>query len=202
MELPERASGAEWYFFTPRDRKYPNGSRQQAGRLSKVIAPTKPPRRRQGPLGQEVAVFYHGSRAKTDRIMHGITAGYEVRRKEEGRADQLDDWCSPPTIRRTKGRRCAGSGGGGGQGVWPPSGETRTPESDVDNDAFPELDSLPTALQGMRTTNAAMLPKEEVQELEMDTDEWLMWINLDDLQARPSMSPWDYSTPRSWRWLR
>ncbi|KAI5002051.1 hypothetical protein ZWY2020_026701 [Hordeum vulgare] len=62
-------------------------------------------------------------------------------------------------------------------------GETRTSEFDVDNDAFPELDSLPTALQVMGTTNAAMLPKEEVQELELDTDEWLMGICLDDLQG-------------------
>ncbi|KAI4963457.1 hypothetical protein ZWY2020_014083 [Hordeum vulgare] len=38
------------------------------------------------------------------------------------------------------------------------------------------------------------LPKEEVQELEMDTDEWLMWINLDDLQGPGSlMLPWDDS---------
>ncbi|KAI4969977.1 hypothetical protein ZWY2020_000891 [Hordeum vulgare] len=67
-------------------------------------------------------------------------------------------------------------------------------EGDVDNDAFPELDSLPTALQGMGTTNAAMLPKEEVQELELDTDEWLMGISLDDLQGPGSlMLPWDDS---------
>ncbi|KAI4979961.1 hypothetical protein ZWY2020_016714 [Hordeum vulgare] len=73
-------------------------------------------------------------------------------------------------------------------------GETRTPESDVDNDAFPELYSLPTALQGMGTTNAAMLPKEQVQELEMHTDEWLMGISLEDLQGPGSlMLPWDDS---------
>ncbi|KAI5012345.1 hypothetical protein ZWY2020_024479 [Hordeum vulgare] len=73
-------------------------------------------------------------------------------------------------------------------------GETWTPESDVDNDAFPELDTLPTALQGIGTTNAAMLPKEEVQELELDTDEWLMGISLDDLQGPGSlMLPWDDS---------
>uniref|UniRef100_M8BAQ3 Uncharacterized protein n=1 Tax=Aegilops tauschii TaxID=37682 RepID=M8BAQ3_AEGTA len=86
----------------------------------------------------------------------------------------------------------AAGGGGGGQGcgvtVGLPWGETRTPESDVDNDPFPELDSLPE----FQTANAAILPKEEVQEL--GNDDWLMGISLDDLQGPGSlMLPWDDS---------
>jgi No apical meristem (NAM) protein len=69
----------EWYFFTPRDRKYPNGSRpnRAAGRgywkatgADKPIKPSSSAR----PLGiKKALVFYHGKApkgVKTDWIMH------------------------------------------------------------------------------------------------------------------------------------
>ncbi|KAE8800533.1 NAC protein [Hordeum vulgare] len=148
-------------------------------------------------------VFYHGrpgAAVKTDWIMHEYRlAGAEGRagRKRDGASLRLDDsvlcrlynkknqW--EKMQRQEAAVKAAASQSASG-------GETRTPEFDVDNDAFPELDSLPTALQGMGTTNTAMLPKEEVQELELDTDEWLMGISLDDLQGPGSlMLPWDDS---------
>ncbi|KAE8774833.1 NAC protein [Hordeum vulgare] len=180
-ELPERAlSGArEWYFFTPRDRKTVG--------VKKSL------------------VFYHGrpgAEVKTDWIMHEYRlAGAEGRagRKRDGASLRLDDWVLCRLYNRKnqwekmqRQRQEAPVKAPASQSAS--GGKTRTPEFDVDNDAFPELDSLPTTLQGMGTTNAAMLPKEEVQELELDTDEWLMGISLDNLQGPGSvMLPWDDS---------
>ena len=68
----------EWYFFTPRDRKYPNGSRpnRTAGRgywkATGADKPVSPPGSR--PLGiKKALVFYQGKApkgVKTDWIMH------------------------------------------------------------------------------------------------------------------------------------
>ncbi|KAI5002858.1 hypothetical protein ZWY2020_027508 [Hordeum vulgare] len=139
-------------------------------------------------------VFYHGrpgAAVKTDWIMHEYRlAGAEGRagRKRDGASLRLDDWVlcrlynkknqweKMQRQRQEAAVKAAASQSASG-------GETHTPEFDVDNDAFPELDSLPTTLQEMGMTNAAMLPKEEVQELEPDTDKWLMGISLDDLQG-------------------
>lgn len=69
----------EWYFFTPRDRKYPNGSRpnRSAGRgYWKATGADKPisPKGCTRPLGiKKALVFYHGKAPrgiKTDWIMH------------------------------------------------------------------------------------------------------------------------------------
>uniref|UniRef100_A0A8I6XJJ5 NAC domain-containing protein n=1 Tax=Hordeum vulgare subsp. vulgare TaxID=112509 RepID=A0A8I6XJJ5_HORVV len=190
-ELPERALSVarEWYFFTPRDRKYPNGSRPSraaGGGYWKATGADRPVARTGRTVGvKESLVFYHGrsgAAVKADWIMHEYRlAGAEGRagRKRDGASLRLDDW--EAAVKAAASQSASG-------------GETRTSEFDVDNDAFPELDSLPTALQVMGTTNAAMLPKEEVQELELDTDEWLMGICLDDLQGPGSlMLPWDDS---------
>ncbi|KAG6498041.1 hypothetical protein ZIOFF_045949 [Zingiber officinale] len=80
-DLPEMAlfGTKEWYFFTPRDRKYQNGSRpnRAAGRgywkatgTDKTVTPLGSRR----PLGiKKALVFYHGKAprgVKTDWIMH------------------------------------------------------------------------------------------------------------------------------------
>ncbi|KAI4979107.1 hypothetical protein ZWY2020_015860 [Hordeum vulgare] len=207
-ELPERAlfGVQEWYFFTPRDRKYPNGSRPSraaGGGYWKATGADRPVARAGRTVGvKKSLVFYHGrpgAAVKTDWIMHEYRlAGVEGRagKKRDGASLRLDDWVlcrlynkknqweKMQRQRWEAAVKAAASQSASG-------GETRTPESDVDNDAFPELDSLPPTLQ---TTNAAMPPKEEVQELELDTDEWLMGISLDDLQGPDSlMLPWDDS---------
>jgi len=80
-DLPERAlfGRREWYFFTPRDRKYPNGSRpnRAAGRgYWKATGADKPiaPKGSGRVAGiKKALVFYHGKPprgVKTEWIMH------------------------------------------------------------------------------------------------------------------------------------
>ncbi|KAI4994190.1 hypothetical protein ZWY2020_029238 [Hordeum vulgare] len=210
-ELPERALSVarEWYFFTPRDRKYPNGSRPSRaarGGYWKAIGADRPVACAGRTVGvKKSLVFYHGrpgAEVKTDWIMHEYRltdAEGRAGRKRDGASLRLDDWVLCRLYNRKnqwekmqRQRQEAPVKAPASQSAS--GGKTRTPEFDVDNDAFPELDSLPTTLQGMGTTNAAMLPKEEVQELELDTDEWLMGISLDNLQGPSSvMLPWDDS---------
>jgi hypothetical protein len=63
--------------------------------------------------------------------------------------------------------------------------DTRTPESEIDDDPFPELGSLP-AFDDMGAAPApagVVLPKEEVEDFgDLSGDDWLAGINLDDLQ--------------------
>lgn len=69
----------EWYFFTPRDRKYPNGSRpnRAAGRgYWKATGADKPlvPKGTTKPVGIKKALVFYAGKAprgiKTDWIMH------------------------------------------------------------------------------------------------------------------------------------
>nr|AKP20526.1 NAC1 [Zea mays]AKP20527.1 NAC1 [Zea mays]AKP20528.1 NAC1 [Zea mays] len=101
-DLPERAlfGAREWYFFTPRDRKYPNGSRpnRAAGNgYWKATGADKPVAPRGRTLGIKKALVFYAGKAprgvKTDWIMH------EYRLADAGRAAaakkgslRLDDW--------------------------------------------------------------------------------------------------------------
>nr|AUT32284.1 stress-induced NAc protein 1 SNAC1 [Saccharum hybrid cultivar Co 740] len=101
-DLPERAlfGVREWYFFTPRDRKYPNGSRpnRAAGNgYWKATGADKPVAPRGRTLGIKKALVFYAGKAprgvKTDWIMH------EYRLADAGRAAaakkgslRLDDW--------------------------------------------------------------------------------------------------------------
>lgn len=199
-ELPSMAlfGTREWYFFTPRDRKYPNGSRpnRAAGNgYWKATGADKPVAHKGRTAGiKKALVFYHGKPprgVKTDWIMHEYRLADTNRssKKKDGTL-RLDDWVlcrlynkknewekMQQQQEQDKAAMATAS--------W---GETRTPESEIDNDPFPELadSSIPAY------TTDAILPKEELQELELDND-WLMGINLDDLQGPGSMLPWDDS---------
>lgn len=102
--LPDRAlfGTKEWYFFTPRDRKYPNGSRpnRAAGNgYWKATGADKPVAPHGRTLGIKKALVFYAGKApkgvKTDWIMH------EYRLADAGRAAaagakkgslRLDDW--------------------------------------------------------------------------------------------------------------
>ncbi|CAM0885731.1 unnamed protein product [Alopecurus aequalis] len=189
-ELPEKAlfGTREWYFFTPRDRKYPNGSRPSRAAGAgywKATGADKPVVHGGRTVGiKKALVFYHGKPprgVKTDWIMHEYrladTSGRAATKKDDSL--RLDDWvlCRLYNKKNEWEKLQQDKAAKASESIsW---GETRTPESEIDNDLFPELeDSLPT-LQG---TTDTILPKEEVQELDND---WLMGINLDDLQL-----PW------------
>jgi hypothetical protein len=194
----------EWYFFTPRDRKYPNGSRpnRSAGTgYWKATGADKPvPSRDSGgrTVGIKKALVFYAGRAprgvKTDWIMHeyrlaGADASSAAKKnKSKDGTLRLDDWvlCRLYNKKNEWEKMQQDKAAVAAEASQSAScGETRTPESEIDNDPFPELeDSLP-ALQGIMGTTDTILPKEEVQELDND---WLMGINLDDLQL-----PWDDS---------
>jgi hypothetical protein len=78
-DLPERAlfGRREWYFFTPRDRKYPNGSRPNRAAGTgywKATGADKPVQHGGRTMGiKKALVFYHGKPprgVKTEWIMH------------------------------------------------------------------------------------------------------------------------------------
>nr|CAB3492737.1 unnamed protein product [Digitaria exilis] len=187
-DLPERAlfGAREWYFFTPRDRKYPNGSRpnRAAGNgYWKATGADKPVAPRGRTLGIKKALVFYAGKAprgvKTDWIMH------EYRLADAGRAAaakkgslRLDDWvlcrlynkknewekmqlgketsAAATTKEEAMDMTTSHSHSQSHSHSW---GETRTPESEiVDNDPFPELDSFP-AFQDPAA--GIMVPKKE-----------------------------------------
>jgi hypothetical protein len=97
-DLPERAlfGRREWYFFTPRGRKYPNGSRpnRAAGKgYWKATGADKPVAQAGRTVGiKKALVFYHGKPprgVKTEWIMHEYRLADAARRKPHGNNGSL-----------------------------------------------------------------------------------------------------------------
>ncbi|KAI3901933.1 hypothetical protein MKW92_007179 [Papaver armeniacum] len=90
----------EWYFFSPRDRKYPNGSRpnRAAGTGYWKATGADKPIGKPKPVGiKKALVFYEGKApkgVKTNWIMHEYRlAGVDrSARKKSGSNSRLDDW--------------------------------------------------------------------------------------------------------------
>ncbi|PON89151.1 NAC domain containing protein [Trema orientale] len=99
----ETYEGHEWYFFTPRDRKYKNGMRPNRAAGSgywKATGKDKPVKQDDG-VGAVVGfrktlVFYRGKPPKGDKthwIMHEFRLNYESPRVRINADDmRLDDW--------------------------------------------------------------------------------------------------------------
>ncbi|XP_066389673.1 NAC domain-containing protein 67-like [Miscanthus floridulus] len=207
-DLPERAlfGRREWYFFTPRDRKYPNGSRPNRAAGSgywKATGADKPVEHRGRTVGiKKALVFYHGKPprgVKTEWIMHEYRladAGARAKKSGSGNGTlRLDDWVlcrlynkknEWEKMQQQKEKEEMESEASLSHSHS--HSDTRTPESEIDDDPFPELASLP-ALDDMVGPAAAapaagaILPKEEVEDFgDLGGDDWLAGINLDDLQ--------------------
>ncbi|PON59078.1 NAC domain containing protein [Parasponia andersonii] len=103
----ESYEGHEWYFFTPRDRKYKNGMRPNRAAGSgywKATGKDKPVKQDGGGSGgggavigfRKTLVFYGGKPPKgdkTDWIMHEFRLNYESPRVRINADDmRLDDW--------------------------------------------------------------------------------------------------------------
>ncbi|OEL15825.1 NAC domain-containing protein 67 [Dichanthelium oligosanthes] len=201
-DLPERAlfGRREWYFFTPRDRKYPNGSRPNRGAGSgywKATGADKPVEHGGRTVGiKKALVFYHGKPprgVKTEWIMHeyrlpeaGARGG---KRSGNGGSLRLDDWVLCRLYhKKNEWEKMQGKKDKAAMdsevSLTHSHADTRTPESEIDDDTFPELGSLPALDEMAPAPAGAVLPKEEVLE-EFDNlggDDWLEGINLDDLQ--------------------
>ncbi|XP_057795096.1 NAC domain-containing protein JA2-like [Salvia miltiorrhiza] len=89
----------EWYFFTPRDRKYPNGERPDRGSESgywKATGADKPVIVGDVTVGfKKALVFYQGKPqkgVKTNWIMHEYRVNAAARKKRSKDDMRLDDW--------------------------------------------------------------------------------------------------------------
>ncbi|KAG2708407.1 hypothetical protein I3760_05G192000 [Carya illinoinensis] len=89
----------EWYFFTPRDRKYPNGtrpSRSTDGGYWKATGADKSIESHGERIGfKKSLVFYRGKPprgVKTNWIMHEFTVKDPPRNKRDANDMRLDDW--------------------------------------------------------------------------------------------------------------
>ncbi|RCV37418.1 hypothetical protein SEVIR_8G062700v4 [Setaria viridis] len=103
--LPEKAMGGEkeWYFFSPRDRKYPNGSRPNRAAGAgywKATGADKPVGSPRPVAIKKALVFYAGKPpkgVKTNWIMHeyrlaDVDRSAAARKKTNNNALRLDDW--------------------------------------------------------------------------------------------------------------
>ncbi|CAA0809962.1 NAC domain-containing protein 2 [Striga hermonthica] len=100
-ELPGLAlyGEKEWYFFSPRDRKYPNGSRpnRAAGRGYWKATGADKPIGRPKPVGIKKALVFYAGKApkgeKTNWIMHEYRlADVDRSARKKNNSLRLDDW--------------------------------------------------------------------------------------------------------------
>nr|AVZ23988.1 NAC1 [Phalaenopsis bellina] len=198
-DLPDKAlfGTREWYFFTPRDRKYPNGSRpnRAAGRgYWKATGADKPvtPAGNSRPIGiKKALVFYDGKPpkgAKTDWIMHEYRLVDANRSARRNGSLRLDDWVLCRLYNKKKG--------------WEkrPKEEMdlmeesfRTPESDIE---LPDSDDFGQERMDMnRSLGAAQIPAAVPTPAPVIKEEydWYSDLNLEDLQN--SFGPFASTAP-------
>ncbi|OAY64137.1 NAC domain-containing protein 68 [Ananas comosus] len=189
-ELPEKAlfGQREWYFFTPRDRKYPNGSRpnRAAGRgYWKATGPTSPscPRDPAPPRDQEsprLLLRQGPPRRQDDWIMHEYRLADTSRSPNKKGSLRLDDWVlcrlynKKNSWEKMQSQKEEASMMTTDSTDDSGSNSFRTPESDIDNDVFDKAAARPEAYPNHQST--------EVCQIKEDS-EWFMDLNLDDLQS-------------------
>ncbi|XP_008792531.2 NAC domain-containing protein 68-like [Phoenix dactylifera] len=210
-ELPEKAlfGQKEWYFFTPRDRKYPNGSRpnRAAGEgYWKATGADKPvtPKGGHRPLGIKKALVFYSGKAprgvKTDWIMHEYRLADANRAASKKGTLRLDDWVlcrlynKKNTWEKMQQQKEAASFGETMDSVDDTGSDSfRTPESDIDNDVvFPDFDDMarvgaypPQAfngMQGVRVNNTTGY-RPAIEQRPKEENEWFTDLNLDDLHS-------------------
>ncbi|XP_058078904.1 NAC domain-containing protein 68-like [Magnolia sinica] len=207
-QLPEKAlfGQKEWYFFTPRDRKYPNGSRPNRAAGTgywKATGADKPIR----PAGsskhvgiKKALVFYAGKAPKgikTNWIMHEYRLMDPNCPNNRKGSLRLDDWvlCRIYNKKNSYERIVQQNEETSLEETMDSFeaiediGSARTPESDVDNNSFLELDNLgrtkgytsqgPNGVQAVRIDMMGTFQKGECLK---EDNEWFMNLNLDDLQ--------------------
>ncbi|KAK8953669.1 NAC domain-containing protein 68 [Platanthera guangdongensis] len=188
-DLPDKAlfGTREWYFFTPRDRKYPNGSRpnRAAGRgYWKATGADKPVTARSStrPIGiKKALVFYDGKApkgTKTDWIMHEYRLADAAGRRNSGSL-RLDDWvlCRLYNKRNAWEKMQKGATDLTEESQDTGSSESfRTPESDIE---LPEFDGTSCQNRNLGAAQLLVTPPGIIKE-EYD---WYCELNLDDLQS-------------------
>ncbi|MQM08388.1 hypothetical protein Taro_041240 [Colocasia esculenta] len=206
-QLPEKAlfGNREWYFFTPRDRKYPNGSRPNRAAGSgywKATGADKPvtPAGSARPLGIKKALVFYAGKApkgiKTNWIMHEYRLADPNRAansKRSGGSLRLDEWVlcrlynKKNELEKARPPQAEEASVGETMDSFDATEDTgsdsfRTPESDVDNDVGTEHDGpaagpafVPAPPQAPAFARSGFMPVKEDQD-------WFMDLSLDDLQ--------------------
>ncbi|XP_015692607.2 NAC domain-containing protein 48-like [Oryza brachyantha] len=123
-QLPRMAlyGEKEWYFFSPRDRKYPNGSRPNRAAGSgywKATGADKPVGTPRPVAIKKALVFYAGKAPKGDKtnwIMHEYRLADVDRSARKKNSLRLDDWVLCRIYNKKGGlEKPIGGGAGGGE---------------------------------------------------------------------------------------
>ncbi|KAM0941105.1 putative transcription factor NAM family [Dioscorea sansibarensis] len=198
-ELPDKAlfGQREWYFFTPRDRKYPNGSRpnRAAGRgywkATGADKPVSPPGSVR-PLGIKKALVFYSGKApkgiKTDWIMHEYRLADKNRANNKKGSLRLDDWVlcrlynkknSWEKIKKQKEEVSFGE-------TMSSFEANDSLESDVEHDSFQEMDELAQSEAGVYHPGKSSDGLQQfgtVEQKMKEESDWFTDLNLDDLQG-------------------
>ncbi|CAO1946381.1 unnamed protein product [Urochloa humidicola] len=203
-DLPEKAlfGRKEWYFFTPRDRKYPNGSRpnRAAGRgYWKATGADKPitPKGSGRAAGIKKALVFYSGKAprgvKTDWIMHEYRLADADRAPGKKGSQKLDEWVlcrlynKKNNWEKVKVEEMEAAAHhhpqSGGELADSMSDSFQTHDSDIDNASAGMQNSFGNmvAQQGVQAMRSGMVTVKE------DND-WFSGLNLDELQASYSMA--------------
>ncbi|KAL5719381.1 hypothetical protein ACHQM5_012169 [Ranunculus cassubicifolius] len=202
-QLPDMAlfGTKEWYFFTPRDRKYPNGSRpnRAAGNgYWKATGADKPIR----PAGsakhvgiKKALVFYSGKApkgVKTDWIMHEYRLAEPNRTANNKKGNlRLDDWVLCRIYNKKNNwnmNQIVKDESSVDEQTGSDSFMT-SESSDVDNDSHAEIKSVTQENSYRAENNILQQPKiEEINsafqmaDFLKEDNQWFTDLNLDDLQ--------------------
>lgn len=191
-QLPGKAlyGEKEWYFFSPRDRKYPNGSRPNRSAASgywKATGADKPIGSPKPVAIKKALVFYTGKAPKGEKsnwIMHEYRLADTNRSANKKGSLRLDEW----VLCRLYNKKNAWEKMKQSMKESSSLEETldsmdavedtesnsfRTPESDVD-DSLPEFDD--PGMSSLRFEGVEQRVKEE------DND-WFLDLNLDELDS-------------------
>ncbi|KAG6493980.1 NAC domain-containing protein 67-like [Zingiber officinale] len=194
-DLPEKAlfGQREWYFFTPRDRKYPNGSRPNRAARSgywKATGADKPvaaPGTGKAVAIKKALVFYHGKAprgVKTDWIMHEYRIADSNRSptKKGGGGLRLDDWvlCRLYNKKNSWEKMQNPKTEAAAESSETNSDSLRTPESDIEHEGFPpDLDDLMQYRPSEVHSGFDQFLTLDEKQLKEETD----WMFLDDLHT-------------------
>lgn len=200
-DLPEKAlfGRKEWYFFTPRDRKYPNGSRpnRAAGRgYWKATGADKPiaPKGGGGAAGIKKALVFYSGKAprgfKTDWIMHEYRLADADRAPGKKGSRKLDEWVlcrlynkknNWEKVKAEEPEAAAPFRHQQGAAEDSMSDSFQTHDSDIDNNAFGMQNGFGNMVHGQTMTMRNGIGS--VARTVKEDNYWFTDLNLDDLQA-------------------
>ncbi|KAJ6790730.1 NAC domain-containing protein 68-like [Iris pallida] len=203
-QLPEMAlfGQQEWYFFTPRDRKYPNGSRpnRAAGRgYWKATGADKPvtPSGRSRPVGIKKALVFYSGKAprgvKTDWIMHEYRLADTNRVANKKGSLRLDDWVlcrlyhkkNSWVKKQQQQQQEEVAASSFEETTMDDTGSDSFCRSDIENEPVPEFEDLTKpAVHPTQAYNGVQAARAGAVEVQVKEDnDWFMDLNLDDLQS-------------------